>query len=478
MPELLTLFLTPFTMAALLLMLPLPSEKILKRVAIAFSAIPLILLTQSSHWIGADVNYNWMPTLSIRFHLSVDTLSLIFLYLTSFIIPFSLIAHSKSHPFPRLFYTLVLTLQGLLIGFFTAADLVLFTIFWEAMLLPLYFIINLWGEKKYPLAAMKFLIYMIAGSFLMIAAVLFLYFNPVNQSATFDIKSLAAIAELSPHATLIAIIFLLAFAVKAPLFPFHGWLPDAYCAAPVSGTILLSAILSKAGIYGILRIGIPFFPTLIHQWGPVLLGFAITGVLYGALAAWVQNDFKRLLAYSSFSHVNFILVGLFIWSDLAHTGAIIQTINHAVTITGLFLVASYLEKEIKTTSIMDMSGVASSLPRLCWLTLFFVLAAVAVPGTNNFVGELLIFLALFNQNIPWLTPLLGLSIILSVVYMLRWMQKSFFGPAAPSNKHYVDIQTKQMLITLPLIIMILWVGIYPAPFLSMARDAISTTETK
>ncbi len=466
MPDLLILFTIPFVMAVLLSILPISSEKILKKIAVGFSTIPLlILLSQHTHLVGANIDYNWIPTLSIRFHLNVDALSLIFLYITCFIIPISL----TIAPVSRLFYSLVFILQGLLIGFFTAADLALFTIFWEAMLLPLYFIINLWREKKHSSAAMQFLIYMIAGSVFMIAAVLSLYFS----ATTFDIKSLATIAQNVPHAALIGAVFFLAFAVKAPLFPFHAWLPDAYCAAPASGTILLSAILSKAGIYGILRVGIPFFPMLIQQWGPVLLGLSITGVLYGALAAWAQNDFKRLLAYSSFSHVNFILVGLFIWSDLAHTGAIIQTVNHAVVITGLFMMGSYLEREIKTTSITEMSGVASFLPKLCWLTLFFVLASVAVPGTNNFVGELLIFLALFNQNIPWLTPLLGLSIILSVIYMLQWMKKSFFGPAAPPDKNYTDIKAKQMLVALPLVILILWIGIYPAPLISTAQNALA-----
>ena len=396
----------------------------------------------------------------------MDELALVFLYLTAFIVPISLFAITQEQRhFSSLFYGLVLMLEGLLIGFFTAQDLALFVIFWEAMLLPLYFIINIWGGRARKMAALKFLIYMIAGSALMVAGVIALYL----AQGTFDMATLSA-ANM-PYAPAILAIFLLAFAVKTPLFPFHAWLPDAYYEAPVAGSILLSALLSKAGIYGILRVALRIFPEQLYAWSAPLLGLAIAGVLYGALAAWMQKDYKRLIAYSSFSHVNFILVGLFLPLQTAQAGATLQALNHGVTITALFLVAGWLEERIGTTALGFGGGLAKYLPQLCWLTLFFVLSSVALPGLNNFIGELMIFFGLMQWN-GLLTALLGLSVILSVVYMLRFMQKIYFGTAVSWQQNFVDINAKQMAIAIPLILVILWIGIYPAPVLDTIMQAV------
>lgn len=476
MSNLMLLLIIPFAASLLAFIAPFA---IRKPFAFAMSLLPLgLLLYGHQEWIGMKIEAPWLPQLSIEFFLTVDALSLLFLYLTALIIPFSILAvRSDALPFPNIFYGLVLLLQGLLITFFTARDLAVFTIFWEAMLLPLYFIINIWGGPQRQAASLKFLIYMIAGSALMVAAVLSLYFASaaVNGVGTFNLDGLQKIASAAPHAAWICGIFLLAFAVKTPLFPFHAWLPDAYCQAPTSGTILLSAILSKAGIYGILRIGMELFPSIVLEWSPLLLGFALAGVFYGGLAAWAQKDFKRLIAYSSFSHVNFILVGLFVMNQTAELGGILQAINHAITITALFLVAGWLEERIGTTAISHASGLAKYLPRLCWLTLFFVLASVALPGTNNFIGELLIFFGLFIRN-AWATALLALSIILSAIYMLRWMQKVYFETPTLLKQSYFDITKRDLLIALPLVLLILWIGLYPAPLLNHITPAVATME--
>ncbi len=424
--------------------------------------IPLfLLLFLPGGWIGSEFSFPWFPKIGIDFHLKIDELALIFLYLTAIVIPLSMLAiASQGLKHPHTYFGLILVLQGLLIGFFTARDLALFTVFWEAMLLPLYFIINIWGGEKRQSASLKFLVYMVAGSSMMVAAVLALYFS----AGSFDMDKLRKTAEYSPHATLIFSAFLLAFAVKTPLFPFHAWLPDTYTQAPTAGTILLSAILSKAGIYGIARIGMEQFPQHIQAWGPWLIFFAIAGVIYGALAAWGQRDYKKLIAFSSFSHVNFILAGLFVWSDIAHSGAILQAFNHGITITALFLAAGWLERRMGTTSMHHLGGLAKFFPTLCWLTLFFVLSNVALPGTNNFIGELLILFGVFTDN-PWWAALLGTSVILSVVYMLSWMQHTYFGEmqSVPETKN--DLGLKELLAAAPLVFIILWIGIYPAPFL-------------
>lgn len=469
---LMVLFIIPFIASLLAFTFSFLSAKNLKIFSFVLSLLPLALLIYNhANLIGAHVEHAWLPALSIEFYLHVDSLSLIFLYLTAIVVPISILAMpSRNLGLPNVFFGLVLLLEGLLIGFFTARDLAIFVLFFEAMLLPLYFIINLWGGPQRQTASLEFLIYMIAGSVLMVAAVLFLYFAAaVNGSGTFNIDALAKVSSSVPHAAWLGAIFALAFAVKTPLFPFHAWLPDAYYQAPTAGTILLSALLSKAGIYGFLRIGVELFPDLLREWSPLLLGLAIAGVFYGGLAAWMQNDFKRLIAYSSFSHVNFVLVGVFIWNQTAHTGAILQALNHGLTITALFLVSGWLEERIGTTKINQVSGLAKFLPQLCWLTLFFVLAAVALPGTNNFVGELLILFGLFGQH-PWLTAFLGLTVILSVMYMLRWMQKVYFEAPTFFQDSWVDIKGKELAIALPLVALILWIGIYPSPVLKQIQQ--------
>lgn len=465
------LFSAPFFAALVFWFLPNFSSVMLKRTAFVLSLVPLfLLLAGGAAWIGKSVKYAWLPPLGIDFYLRVDTLSLLFLYLTAIVVPISILSLKSSalpaEKHPQTFYALILLLEGLLIGFFTARDLAVFTLFWESMLIPLYFIIAYWGGHERQPAALKFIIYMIAGSALMVAAVLGVYF----AASSFNLDALANVSSALPYAGALFAIFVLAFAVKTPLFPFHAWLPDAYVEAPTPGTVLLSGILSKAGIYGILRIGFELFPAQMIAWGPYLLPLAIAGVFYGSFAAWMQNDFKRLIAYSSLAHVNFILAGLFVWNAAAHSGAVLQSINHGITITALFLVAGWLAERLQGTAFGQFGGLAKTLPMLCWLTLFFVLASVGLPGLNNFVGEFLILFGVF-QAYPYAAAVLVLSVIFSVVYMLRFMQRLYFGPASVTPHPFSDIGARELLIALPLVALILWIGVYPAPLLRLIQNA-------
>lgn len=410
--------------------------------AVLFSLFPLAALLFSSI---KPIHYTWFSPLSISFSLAIDPISFVFLLLTAIIIPLTLLI-CKPH-----LYSLILVLETLLIGFFASRDLVFFTIFWEAMLLPLYFLINLSNKPGNTRTSLVFLIYMFAGSILMIAGLIGIYLTHQN----FDLEMLKKGAE-NPW---VFGIFALAFAVKTPLFPFHAWLPETYNQSPTSGTILLSALLSKAGIYGFLRMG------LESTFSYPLTLLAIIGTIYGGFAAYKQNNFKKIFAYSSFSHVNFILAGIFIMQHTAETGAILQAFNHGIIITGLFLASGWLETRLNSTSLSATGGLASYFPVLSIITFIFILASIALPITNGFIGELLILVGIFSIS-PWLAALLATNVIISPIYMLRFMQTAYFeSPSAPLHQN--DIEMKNICLVLPLILLIFWIGIYPTPLLNL-----------
>jgi len=472
---LLSLILFPLIASLLLFFLKGVSERCVKGISFFLSLIPLVLLVLgNANWIGKQVDIVWFDALSIHLYLVVDNLSLVFLYLVAVVTPLSILAQNKNDlEMPHYYYALILLTQGLLIGLFSARDLAFFTFFFEAILIPLYLLVTTWGAKERKKAGFTFIVYMIAGSSLMLIAVLALYFG--SDTPTFNMDVLQKTAEMHRVAPVLCAIFLLAFFVKTPLFPFHAWLPDTYCQGTTSATILLSALLSKAGVYGVLRVGIGLFPTYIASWSMPLLLVCIVGVLYGAFAAWSQTDFKRLIAYSSFSHVNFVLAGIFVGTKLAIGGAILQAVNHAVTITGLFLVIGWLEARIQTTTYLGVSGLAAYMPRLCWLTLFFVLSAVALPGLNNFVSEIMVLYGLFVKN-WWLCSILTLTMIFSILYMLRWMQGIYFEKYS-CDRVLVDIRAKEIIYSLPLIAIIFWLGMYPGPALKKIEPAAKKLST-
>lgn len=417
------------------------------------STIPLWILLMGSQ---ERVELSWIPSLNIHFSLQVDGVSRLFLYLTAIIIPLVFLTSSKEEDSQRFFGTVFL-LQSLLFGFFLANDLVLFTLFWEAMLLPLFYLLLVFGGADRQRAAIRFLIYMLAGSCLLVAGVISLYLHA--EPHTFALDGLRA--QAGTYAPWIFFVFFLAFAVKTPL-PFHAWLPDAYTQASTSGTIILAALLSKAGIYGIYRIGLGLFPQVMLEYSGPLTILAIVGVLYGGFCAWAQEDYKRLIAYSSFSHVNFILAGLFAGSAVAHQGALLQVFNHGITITALFLIVHLVHERIHSGNLSAGGGMASLLPKLSWTALFFVLASIALPGTGNFVGEVLILFGIFGQS-GILAAILGLSLILGAAYMLRFQHRLFFGPVNPHMPKAEDLKWVEFLPLLILVFFVLLAGLHPAP---------------
>lgn len=441
-----------------------------KKWATTLSLFPLIICLYI--WIKdlhPQIDWPWIPLIGARFALSVDALSLMFMLLTAFITSIAILSTDETKMTrPGTFYGCIFVLQGLLFGFFMATDLFLFAFFWEAMLVPLYLLLANWGDEQRQNTALKFLLYTLSGSVFLVIGILSLYF--LGDAQGFSLVHLAQQASSSPYAPYLCGIFLLAFAVKTPLFPFHAWLPDAYSRSLTPVTILLSAVLSKAGIYGFLRIGPSFFFQQIEAWSHLLLTLAIAGVIYGAFAAWMQTDVKRLVAYSSLSHVNFIVAGIFIQQGTAMSGSILQSVNHAFTIAALFLCVEWVTCRIQTSSIHKYGGLCLYMPKLCWFTLFFVLASIGLPGMNNFVGEILILFG-FIGVFPWLTPLLATSLVLSAIYMLRWMQQLYFGPPHLIEHKKNDLQPRELFLAITLGLAILVPGIYPAIFLNRADMA-------
>lgn len=474
-------FLMPFLSGVILCLLGKWEETRVRRIAALLSSLHLLMLVfpTAEGWIGKSWSLPWIPVLSIEIYLSIDSLSFIFLLLTALVVPVSILAREGSEiksTRPPFFYALILWLQGLLFLFFSAKDLVLFIICWEAMLLPVYFLMVLRGDEANRRAAFQFLLYMMTGSSLLLLAVLTLYFSSTFPDAgSFRFEALAPFAEQFPQAIGVAVIFFVAFAVKTPLFPFHAWLPSTYANSPVEVTILLSALLSKAGIYGFLRIGGELFPHGLEVCAPWLIGCGLVGVLYGGCAAWMQEDYKRLLAYASLSHVNFLLLGVFLWQGVGREGAILQAFNHGITITGLFLVTGWLESRLGSTNLSLYQGVMQFMPHLSWVTFIFILSSIALPTTNTFVGEWLILLGLYDQS-PILAAIAGLTVILSPMYMLFLMQRLYLGPSHSFQHTWRDMNYREWSVALPLIILIFGLGIYPKPALQLIAQQIEKGE--
>ena len=360
----------------------------------------------------------------------------------------------------------LLILQTGLLGVFLAVDVFLFYIFWELVLIPAYFIIVLWGGEHRVKAALQFFIFTMGASFLMLLAILILGILYFHQTGgfSFDINLWKNLA-LGNWEGVFFWAFAIAFAVKIPLFPFHLWMPTAYKNAPWMGTIFMSALLSKMGIYGFFRIAIPLFPSAAQGYAPVFLVFAVISILYAASIAMIQKDLKMVIAYSSMSHLGLIVVGIFSFHSLAWNGAILQIINHSLIATALFLVLSFLYNHFKSVQIGDFFGLAKIVPKFCFVFFILTLASIGFPSTNGFIGEFLILVGSFQTVAPF-AVLSALGLILSAVYMLRVNQLVFFG-AVPeiSFKAKKDLNLIEFVIVLPSLIAIFWIGIYPKFFL-------------
>jgi NADH-quinone oxidoreductase subunit M len=423
-------------------------------------------------------NYPWVEKLGINFHAGMDGISLLMVLLTTFLVPLIILSSFKhDYSKPGLFYALVLVMQSALVGVFTALDAFLFYVFWELALIPIYLICLMWGGKDRARITLKFFIYTLAGSLLMLVAIIYLYLQTPGQH-TFDIEAFYNL-HLDPVTQgWIFWAFFVAFAIKMPVFPFHTWQPDTYVTAPAPGTMLLSGIMLKMGIYGVIRWLLPVAPAGVSEWSSWAMALSVTGVVYASCIALVQKDFKRLLAYSSIAHVGLISAGIFSLTREGLNGSVIQMISHGVNVVGLFFIADIILSRMNTQQT-DIGGVRLAAPKFATYFLVLVLASVALPLTNGFIGEFMLITGIF-QYMPWVAGVAGLTIILGAVYMLVAYQNICLGTAtvtAGSGGNtgipvFSDLDRTEKMVLIPLVIMIFWIGIYPEPLLRLAGPSV------
>jgi NADH-quinone oxidoreductase subunit M len=419
------------------------------------------------------VKVPWVPSFGIDYSMGVDGISLFLVILTTLLSPLAVLASWSIHERLKEYFIFMLLLETGMIGVFVSLDLFLFYVFWEVMLIPMYFLIGVWGGERRIYAAIKFVLYTMIGSVLMLVAIIALYFMHGDATGTFtfsypQIQSALASGRmvLAPSIELwLFLAFFLAFAVKVPLFPFHTWLPDAHVEAPTAGSVLLAGVLLKMGTYGLVRFNLPLFPHISHLLAPLISMLAIVGIIYGALVAMVQPDMKKLVAYSSVSHLGFIVLGIFSFTNQGMEGAIYQMLNHGVSTGALFLLVGVIYDRRHTRLIDDFGGLANRMPVYAAFFLVVTLSSIGLPGLNGFVGEFLTLLGTFGAS-RLRGTVAALGIILSAVYMLWMYQRVIWGEIKNErNATLPDLVGREYAMLIPLLIVIVWMGVYSNSFL-------------
>ena len=421
---------------------------------------------------------DWIPAFGISIEFALDGISMLMVLLTLVLGAVAVSASWTDVIVRRGFFeaNLLWTLAGVL-GVFMALDLFLFFLFWEVMLIPMYFMIAIWGHENRGYAAMKFFIFTQASGLLMLVSILALV--AVNQSATgqwsfsyFDLLN-TPMAEAAAHWLMLG--FFIAFVVKLPVFPFHTWLPDAHTQAPTAGSVILAGILLKTGAYGLIRFAVPLFPQAAMDFSYVAMVLGAVGVVYGAVLAFAQTDFKRLIAYSSVSHMGFVLLGVYAWNELALQGAVMQMVAHGFSTAALFMIAGSLQERLHTRDMREMGGLWQQMPRMGAVAMFFVVASLGLPGLGNFVAEFLVLLGLFQVD-PWLTAVAALGLITGAAYSLILMQRAFQGEPNPklADQGLMDFGRREMLTMAVMMLALIGLGIYPQPILDIAQPVLQS----
>lgn len=425
-----------------------------------------------------EQNLPWIPRFGISYHLAMDGLSLLLILLTTLLGMIS-VAASWREITERVgtFHLALLLLLAGIIGVFLAFDLFLFYFFWELMLVPMYFLIGIWGHENRHYAAIKFFLFTFISGLLMLVAIIGLYIVHGRATGvyTFDYAALLATSVSGRLAMWLMLGFFAGFAVKLPAVPFHTWLPDAHTEAPTAGSVILAGLMLKTGAYGLIRFAIPLFPDASAAMAPVAMALGAAGIIYGAVLAFAQQDFKRMVAYTSVSHLGFVLLGVYSGNALAFRGAVMEIIAHGISTGALFLLVGMLQERTHTRDLYRLGGLWATVPKMGGFTLLFALAALGLPGFGNFVGEFLVLLGTFQVS-PALAVVATLGLVLSVVYALRMVQMSMFGPNERSWS-MPDLSTREIAILGSLAAVILWLGLYPAPIIGAVRPMESYRES-
>lgn len=451
-----------------------------KGIALGASLIELVvsLVAVASFDKSAAVQFAvsvpWVASAGINFSVGIDGISLLLVLLTTVLVPF-IILSSFGHTYdkPWTFYGLILMMQMALVGVFTALDGFLFYVFWEMALIPIYFICLIWGGADRGRITFKFFVYTLAGSLFMLVGLVYLYLQTPGAHS-FSIEALYAAGRALPEFEqgLVFWAMFVAFAIKMPVFPFHTWQPDTYTVAPTQGTMLLSGIMLKMGIYGLLRWLVPVVPVGVQEWGFTAVVLSVIGILYASCIAIMQKDFKRLIAYSSIAHVGLISAGMFTLTPMGVQGALIQMLSHGIIVFALFYIIDIIFSRTQTRTLAELGGIRNAAPILATVFVVVMLGSVALPFTSGFVGEFLLINSLFQYR-PVLGALAGLTIILGAVYMLRSFQQSMLGEVTGKTSGFADLTGLEKAVLYPVVVLIVVIGIYPAPLLAISESAVN-----
>jgi NADH-quinone oxidoreductase subunit M len=473
-----------------ILFTPRQAHKTLQGLTLAIMAVTLIVSLRllsipydRGYYFNEDVV--WVARFGIHYHVAIDGISLWLVLLTTFIMPIAAYVSfgSITHRIKDWCFALLL-LQGAMIGAFVALDLFLFYVFWELMLIPMYVMIGVWGSTDRIKAAMKFFLYTMFGSVLMLAAILYLAYAHAKVAGTpsfdyFDLQRL--VLPRSAQIWLFAA-FTLSFVIKVPMFPVHTWLPDAHTEAPTGGSIILAAVMLKLGTYGYLRYSVGLFPNASYEFGATLAGFAVAGgILYGALCAWKQEDVKRLVAYSSVAHLGYVMLGIFASTKAATEGAVLQMLNHGISTGALFLLVGVIYDRRHTRQVSQFGGLAKVMPVYATLFVVATLASIGLPATNGFVGEFMVITGtVASQRLGNFASVFAIGgavgVILGALYMLTVVQRMFFGPVTKTeNEHLSDINDRELIAVAPLMAMVFIMGLFPQVFLQPMKGAVART---
>jgi len=419
----------------------------------------------------------WMPSFGINYIVGIDGISLFLVLLTTLLTPIAILASWSVQDKLKEYLIFMLLLETGMLGAFVALDLFLFYVFWEVMLVPMYFLIGVWGGPRRIYAALKFVVYTMAGSLLMLVAIIYLATRhaQTDQALTFDLLKLYGLHLPMEQQMWLFLAFALSFAIKVPLFPFHTWLPDAHVEAPTAGSVILAGVLLKLGTYGFLRFAMPLFPNAAMAAAPFITALAVVGIIYGAVVAMMQSDIKKLVAYSSVSHLGFVMLGLFAFNLQGVQGGIYQMINHGLSTGALFLLVGMIYDRRHTRMISEFGGLWKQIPVFSAMLLMVTLSSIGLPGLNGFVGEFLILLGSFSVTSYW-TAAAATGVVLGAIYMLWVFRRVIYGPLTnPANEKLADLNAREICLLAPILFLIVLMGVYPQPFLRRMQPAVEST---